>query len=276
MMPVLRSGQLELLAVLRPFEVAGQHLTQEVTEHGFYGAAFLTSDDQVIIAFEGTHLSALDTEPVFVAAQLAADVQIYLGAAPAAYADALAFTQTVLAAAQAQGSGLDAVYLTGHSLGAAETEFVAAQLSLPGETYGAPGIPAAAIPPGRPSLLVNYVERGDPVGNYSAEPDVLNGFVFSDDILRFGEPTYLGDPLAGAALAVAGAQFGPGTTPDQNAAGLVTLAGLASQYHVLTTYAADLGVTLEDADESGLADIAAMLPSIESILQSATAEPFLA
>lgn len=183
----------------------------------------------------------------------------------------------MLAAAEAQGIGQDEVYLTGHSLGAAEAEYVAAQLDLPGETYGAPGIPADAIPAAPLSLPVNHVERGDPVGNYSANPDVLNGALFSDDILRFGAPNYLGDPLAGTALAAAGAQFESGTTPAQNAAGLVALAGLASQYHVLTTYAADLDVTLDDPDAFSEPDIAALMAAAGAIpTTSAVVESFLA
>jgi hypothetical protein len=241
----------DLPADLRAFMVAGEHLTLEITDHGFYGAAFLTPGDQVVIAFEGTHLSALEEQPAFVGAQIAADARIYLGQSPAAYADALIFTQAVIAAAEAQGIGGDDVYLTGHSLGAAEAQYVAAQLDLAGETYGGPGIPADAVPPSAVSRLTNYVERGDPIGNYSADPDVLNGFLFGDDILRFGSPTYLGGLLAGAALEAAGALFGPGTTPAQNAAGLTALAGLADEYHPLATYADDLGVTLDDPGAYG-------------------------
>ncbi|WP_431271683.1 hypothetical protein [Dankookia sp. P2] len=156
--------------------------------------------------------------------------------------------EAALAAAAALGIPETAVFLTGHSLGG-EALFVAAQLDLAGETYGAPGIPAATIPAGAVSQLTNYVERGDPVGNYSAVPDVLNGFVQSPDILRFGPPSYLGGEAAGLALQAAGLLFGPGTTPDENAAGTVAIGGLASQYHVLTTYAADLDVTLQNPGE---------------------------
>ena len=247
-------------ADLRPFEANGQHLALEVTPDGFYGAAFLTPLNQVIVAFEGTHLSAFSTDPVFVAAQVAADGQIYLGEAPAAYADALAFTQSVLAAAAARGIMAEDVFVTGHSLGAAEAMVVAAQLDLAGTTFAAPGIPAASIPAGQASKLLNYVEYGDPLGNYSANPNRLGGFLYSDDILRFGDATYLGDPLAGLALEAAGALFGPGTTPAENATGLGLLASLVAKYHVLTAYAADLGVTL--GDPGALGDVTGVLAAL--------------
>jgi hypothetical protein len=252
----------DLPADLRPFVVDGQHLAREVTEDGFYGAAFLTPFDRVVVAFEGTHLSALSDDPEFVLAQIAADALIRLGESPPAYGDALEFTRTVLEAAEARGIAAGEVFLTGHSLGGAEAQYVAAQLGLAGETFGGPGIPAADIPAGSVSELVNYVEYGDPFGNYSANPNRINGFLYSDDILRYGEPTYVGDPLAVLALEAAGALFGPGTTPEQNAEGLALIAGLAEEYHVLTTYAADLGVTLDDPDPVvNAGGDAAMLPA---------------
>ncbi|MBL6457435.1 ETX/MTX2 family pore-forming toxin [Belnapia sp. T6] len=238
----------KLPADLSPFTADGRHLALEITDDGFYGTAFITPDDQVIVAFEGTNLSALDDEPIFVAAQIAADVEIRLGLVPDAYGDALAFTNTVLAAAASQGIGAEDVFITGHSLGAAEAQYVAAQLGLAGQTYGGPGIAASTIPADATSRLVNYVEYGDPIGNYSANPNLLNGFLFSDDILRFGTPVYIGDPLARVALEDAGALFGPGTTREQNAEGLAAIATLESQYHPLTTHAGDLGVVLADPD----------------------------
>jgi hypothetical protein len=259
----------DLPADLVPFEVDGRHLALEVTEHGFYGAAFLTPSSQVVVAFEGTFLSDLPNDPGFVLAQLAANAQLYLGRAPAALGDALGFTRGVLEAAGARGIAAEDVFLTGHSLGGAEAEYVAAQLGLAGTTFGAPGIPAASIPEGAVAHLANYVERGDPVGNYSANPNLLDGFLFSDQILRFGEPTYLGEPIEGAALAYAGSLFGPDATAQDRLEGLGLLAGLAAEFHVLATYAADLGVPLSGQGPDGaLAEDAGGL-QVSGVLASA-------
>jgi hypothetical protein len=235
---------------LRPFEVDGRHMALEVTQTGFYGAAFLTPSDQVIVAFEGTNLSALQEDPVFVAAQVAADAQIYLGLKPAAYDDALDFTRVVLDAAASQGIGAEDVFVSGHSLGAAQAQYVAAQLGLAGETFAGPGIPASAIPAGATSRLVNYVEYGDPLGNYSATPAPAPDYLFSDDILRFGKPTFIGNPLAGIALRAAGSLLGPGSTDEEMLEGVLALAALAREYHVLTRYASDLGVLLDSGQAS--------------------------
>lgn len=267
-------------AGLRPLEVDGEHLAREVTDSGFYGAAFLTPDDQVIVAFEGTHLSALDDDPEFVLAQVAADLQLYLGLVPTAFSDTYAFTLAALTAAEGQGIAADDVFVTGHSLGAGEAAYAAATFGLAGQTFAAPGIPAGVIPAGRVSELTNFVERGDPVGNYSANPNYLGDFLYSDQILRFGDATYIGNPLARLALEAAGALFGPGTTPQRNAEGLGLLAGLAAEYHVLTTYAEDLGVTLDDPDAYGGIglDAAGLLAAVRALLAGggATAEPGVA
>ena len=91
---------------------------------------------------------------------------------------------------------------------------------------------------------MNYVEYGDPLGNYSATPAPAQDYLFSNDILRFGQPTFIGDPLAGIALRAAGSLLGPGSTDAEMLEGVLALAALAREYHVLTRYAADLGVVL--------------------------------
>jgi hypothetical protein len=251
----------DLPADLQPFRVDGRHLALEVTRNGFYGAAFLTPSDQVVVAFEGTFLSNLSGAPELVLAQLVADRQLHRGQAPAALGDALQFTRGVLDAADARGIAAEDVFVTGHSLGGAEAAYVAAQLGLAGTTFGAPGIPAASIPEGASSRLVNYVEYGDPVGNYSANPNRLDGFLRSDQILRFGEPTYLGEANEeGAALESAGLLFGPGATEWDKLQGLGILTGLATEFHRLLAYAADLGVPLDGPDaNSEIGDVVAGL-----------------
>lgn len=233
-----------LPSTLRLLEVNGKPLMMRDDASGFFGAAFITDSGQVIIAFEGTDVSSFGSNPEFAAAQVFADLQIYLGQVPDAYADALSFTKKAIVAAKAQGFAAADIFLSGHSLGAAEVQYVAAQLDLAGESYGGPGIPASTIPDGQTSELVNYVEYGDPVGNYNADPNPLGDFLYSDQIVRYGSASYIGDPLDVLQLNIAAEFFGPGTTDAENAAGLAILADAAYDHHLLVHYAADLNVDL--------------------------------
>jgi hypothetical protein len=191
--------------------------------------------DPIVIAFEGTDPSSetLRKDPVFLAGQLEADTQIYLGQIPEAFRDALSFTEAVLAT---QGAARENVYVAGHSLGGAEAEYVAAQLDLSGATFGAPGIHASAIPDGSPPDLKNYVVYGDPVGNYSADPpNRLSNILFSDDIHHFGKVEYIGSPVGGLQLDVANALLAPNRTDAEKLAGLDLLVD-AVKYHLIPSY----------------------------------------
>ncbi|HEX4764651.1 MAG TPA: hypothetical protein VH414_00040 [Lichenihabitans sp.] len=207
---------------------------------GFHGVAFETVTGQVIVAFEGTDLGSLNTRPTFVNAQIQADRQIYDGANPTLYDDAFRFTHRALAVAAAQGISPNNVFLAGHSLGGAEAEYVAANTGLSGDTFGAPGIPSADIAPGEASGLTNLVDFGDPVGNYSANPNLLRNFLASDQIERFGAPTYLGNPSDARALSTAGRIFGQ--TDVGTAVSLGILGHAVANHHLLDDYATDLGL----------------------------------
>ena len=69
---------------LTPLMVNGQAVTSEVDSDGFYGAAFVNSSGQVIIAYEGTtpNLSS------FGIGTLEADGAILSNQTPAAFGDA--------------------------------------------------------------------------------------------------------------------------------------------------------------------------------------------
>lgn len=230
------------------------HLTQEPPppftlvddafepDAGFYGAALYVDApgpvDQIVVAFEGTDPSSetLRTDPVFLAGQLEADTQIYFGQIPEAFTDALTFTQGVLEKAEAQGIPKENVFVTGHSLGGAEAEYVAAQLGLGCATFGAPGINASAVPQGSTPDLKNYVVYGDPVGNYSVDPpNRLSNILYSDDIRHVGEVKYIGSPVGGLQLDAANALLAPNRGDSEKLAGLGLLAD-AVKYHLIPSY----------------------------------------
>lgn len=223
-----------------PFTVNGKQMTSLDVASGFYGAAFLSMSGQVIVAFEGTDIGGFEQQPEFVGAQLLADLTIYRGDKPPAFDDALAFTQAVIRQAAKVGISKDDVFVTGHSLGGGEAAYVAAQLGLGGATFGAPGIASDLVPAGAVSQLTNYVEWGDPVGNYSAPSFVESNILFSNNIARFGPAFYVG-PMHGAILlAGANALLGPGASDANKAAAIGLLGEAAYRYHLLTHYAAAL------------------------------------
>lgn len=256
---------------LTPFTVVGTPVALEVTLAGFYGRALLNENNDLIIAFEGTDISEISTRTEFVTAQIVADAMIYLGMVPPAFDIAVTFTETAMAAAALAGITADNVFVTGHSLGAGIAMYVGAQLDLAGMTFAAPGIAASAIPDGQASKLINYVEYGDPVGNYANNPAVMGPLLYSPDILRYGDAQYLGDPLALLALSGFSAIFGPGHTDAEKAAALTGLVGLAATYHPLTTYAADLGVSLPTGDPLTPEEIATIVAIATAAIATLTA-----
>ena len=229
----------------------GQPLMRLEAGDGFFAAALVTPAGDVIIAFEGTDLGGIvrEEDREFVIAQLRADALIYFGETPPAFIDAYTFTDTVIRAAAAQGISRDHIFVTGHSLGGGEAEYVSAHFGLGGETFGAPGVSVRSVPQVK-STLTAYVEFGDPVGNYSAHPNVEGNFLYSDDIVRVGHPKYLGSLLSVVQLEIAGRFFGPGTTREQNATGLLLLAAAAAEHHVVGAYSRDLfGVPVPGPDD---------------------------
>ncbi|RDI62385.1 M10 family metallopeptidase C-terminal domain-containing protein [Microvirga subterranea] len=223
-----------------PFKANGQQMTSLDVASGFYGAAFLSASGQVIVAFEGTDIGDFEQQPEFVGAQILADLMIYRGDKPPAFDDALAFTKAVIQQAAKAGISKDNVFVTGHSLGGGEAAYVAAQLGLGGATFGAPGIDNDLVPSGAVSQLTNYVEWGDPVGNYSAPSLVESNILFSNDIARFGPALYVGSPYGALLLGAANSLLAPGASDAQEAAAIGLLGEAAYRYHLLTHYTAAL------------------------------------
>lgn len=235
---------------LSPFYYQPGTFDSGLLPSGFHGAAFLTSgpDPHIVIAFEGTDNGGYDIRPNFFLAQVEADIALYLGFVPEALTDAASFAKQVVAAATAQGFGTDRIVVTGHSLGAAEAAYVSTQTGLDGTTFAAPGLSTDQVSFGGAGTLTNYVDFGDPIGNYSATPSNIEGaFLFDPAIQRVGDPNYIGDFAGALALAGAGAAFAPGNSDAERAAALATFAALAATKHPLTNYGEDLNLNQNDA-----------------------------
>lgn len=96
--------------------------------------------------------------------QLVADLQvIFTNTTPQAFWDALHFQRRVQTQAALQGYSSDDIFVTGHSLGGWEAEFVAQQDQLGGIGFESPGLNTKKAGNGRNSGgFVNVETYGDP------------------------------------------------------------------------------------------------------------------
>ena len=175
---------------------SGEPMT--VSRKGTLGAAYLDRDNNVVIAYQGTNssrpFSASTREEV------RADGQILNGMRPPELREALGFADKVIREAGRQGIGISRIFVTGHSLGGAEAEYVAQQARLAGESFGAPGLPSyrGDKTAGTPSFT-NHVAHGDPVGNFAS--DTLERPVAGEAASHYGDVHMVGPPANEAGLA---------------------------------------------------------------------------
>lgn len=172
----------------------------------------------MIVAFEGTLTT---TSNAYAAGSLAADTEISDGITPEAFRQAQTFVADVKKDLTSIGDAADPVYLTGHSLGGAEAEYVASTGHESGVTFGAPGdlhSTYGGLAAGQ--SFIDYVDYGDPIGNFG---------------YHFGTEDHVGSPGNAAETAELSKLLGP--------AGQVLAADM---YHPLTHYASDLGLQLQN------------------------------
>jgi hypothetical protein len=161
--------------------------SQSINADGFFAEAFQDANGNTVISFCGSVIDYHDFDGsvtpyslrVFGSAwargSQAADLTILKGGHPAAFDDALQFTQSVI-----NNNHLDPskVFLSGHSLGGAEAEYVGLAYNVlgiklgGGATFAAPGISKGPEnPQGAGSdqsfNFKNYIDHGDPVANYN-------------------------------------------------------------------------------------------------------------
>jgi hypothetical protein len=132
-----------------------------LSSNGLEVAAFINSSThQIVIAFRGSEFGTATDDQ--------SDLDIGSGITPAAFPAAQAFAANIIS----NNPGFT-YYVTGHSLGGAEAEYVAAEVPniAGGVTFAAPGIanlltsvPAATLA-NLPKTLTNYLISTDPLGN---------------------------------------------------------------------------------------------------------------
>jgi hypothetical protein len=205
---------------------------------GFYAQVFRDTSGNLIIAFEGTN----DNLP----GAMAANDAIAKGQTPQAFRDAIAFTRQVFNDQVRGDLPSGPIYVTGHSLGGAEAEAVAADplnglvYSIQGGvTFGAPGLPnyfGTHID----ANFTNYVDKGDPVGNYAADASSNLSALAK---IKFG--SYGGNGNHYSTVVLTGLNWTG--IDDLNFVGAYRVSNERLLFHEIENYASDLGLLIKGA-----------------------------
>ncbi len=114
-------------------------------------------------------------DPLIAISQIVTDLQvIYTHTTPQGFTDAVTFAQRVQADAALQGYGASDIFVTGHSLGGWEAEYVAQQTGLDGIGFESPGINTVVDGNGADSGFVNIETYGDPAAYFATDLPVCS------------------------------------------------------------------------------------------------------
>jgi hypothetical protein len=199
---------------------------------------------------------------------------------PNAYRTALKFANSVVVDAAAEGFSTSNVFVTGHSLGGIEAQYVAQQTGLGGMSFEATGLATKPAATAAGTNFVNLVTDGDPVGNFSsdiqAEQPFAPPFVSQGGKApHYGPIIVLGSAADEANIAQIVANF---ADPLDDPSILLNLYDQALEFHLIGVQAHDSGVALNpySAQEDGtgdqsapIFDVAAL--QIPDLIQQATA-----
>ena len=150
------------------------------------------------------------------------------------------------AANLSQPIAIQNIFITGHSLGGLEAEWAALNIpGLTGETFAAPGLPGYTSDPSTPALI-DYIDRGDPLANFAS--DTPAGQLYGlTNIAHVGSVMPIGPTSNGLELMVASAVK---TAFPYFKSFVLPVIAYDLQYHFISNYANDLGVTLPDPPPS--------------------------
>jgi hypothetical protein len=206
---------------LVPFTVNGVQLTSTNLLSGESAQAWVTPQKQIIIAYQGTTGGTnLLFNPLIAISQIVTDAQIiFTNSTPLAFTDSLAFEQRVQAQATLQGYGTDDLFVTGHSLGGWEAEYVAQQTGLGGIGFESPGINTVVPGNGADSGFVNVETYGDTAAYLATDLPALQPFIPAyvpggGIKPHFGSIVMIGDPTATDPLINASSLVGPNLIGD--------------------------------------------------------------
>ncbi|QHP89494.1 hypothetical protein EWR22_28685 [Mycolicibacterium monacense DSM 44395] len=233
---------------LVPLTVDGFQMSSTNVFSGMVGKAWVTPEGQVIIAYQGTTGgSHLLFNPLITIAQVLADLQVvFTGTTPLAFHDALDFAEQVRAEAALQGYSDEDIFVTGHSLGGWEAQYVAQQTGLAGVGFEAPGINTVVPGNGADSMFVNIGTYGSSAPYMSTDLPGLQPFMppyvpGGGAKPHYGPIIMIGDPTAMTPLYNASQLWG--TSPIGSAVFLVDYLMNFFQYHLPGVQAYHLDVT---------------------------------
>jgi hypothetical protein len=208
----------------------------------------VTPQKQIIIAYQGTTGGTnLLFNPLIAISQILTDAQVILtDSTPQAFTDSLAFEQQVQAAAALQGYATGDIFLTGHSLGGWEAEYVAQQTGLGGIGFESPGINTVVPGNGVNSGFVNIETYGDTAAYLATDLPGLQPFIPAylpggGSKPHYGSIVMIGDPNATTPLINAASLWGPNLIGD--AIFVVDLLGNFFEHHLPGMQAYNLGIS---------------------------------
>ncbi|ANI37706.1 hypothetical protein [Mycolicibacterium vaccae] len=204
-------------AGLVPFTVNGFQMSSTNIFSGMVAKTWVTPEGQIIIAYQGTTGgSNLLFNPLITISQVLADLQVvFTRTTPWAFHDALYFAKRVQIRAAEQGYTSDDIFVTGHSLGGWEAQYVAQQIGLAGIGFEAPGINTRVPGNGVDSKFVNIGTYGSSAPYMATDLPGLQPFMppfvpGGGSKPHYGPIVMVGDPAAMTPLYNASALWGKG------------------------------------------------------------------
>lgn len=244
---------------LHPFIAKGDHQQLAVVNQvaGMSARVWLSDKRQVIIAYSGTFGG--DTRTVNIdqcLGQVMADLPSLAGQVAQVQKDAVRFAEYVVQQAQQQGISSNDVFVTGHSLGGGQAQYVAQQTGLGGASFDGIGIPTSDTAVGHGDNFISFDVYGDVWGSYSSDvqadqPVAPNFTLKGGELHHWGHLIMIGDPKDQVALhqdISATASKGAGAILDN-------FTKHAPEFHYPGNQAKDLNVALfpwsQDQDAGG-------------------------
>lgn len=235
---------------LVPFTVNGFQMSSTNIVTGMVGDVWVTPERQLIIAYQGTTGGThLVFNPFIAVSQVLADLQmIFTPTTPPGFHDAVDFAQRVQAEAALQGFGSDDIFVTGHSLGGWQAQFVAQQTGLAGVGFEAPGMNSTVPGNGAESMFVNVGTYGSLAPYLSTDLPGLQPFMPAyvpggGSKPHYGSIVMVGDPAAMTPLYNASQLWGRSLIGS--AIFMVDALGNFGQYHMPGVQAYHLDIDLD-------------------------------